>query len=361
MIPIYKPYLNNEILKYAHDALDSGWISSIGKYKELASELLCESTGTKYSYLTCNGTVSCHLVSKVLQQFYPKKKKVIVPSNCYVAAWNGLLFDNPNSFDIIPVDADPDTWNMNLEGVSGDVFYIVHNLGNVINVPKLKRKYPDAVFVEDACEALFGTYENNLVGSASLCSAFSFFGNKNISAGEGGAVVTNDSAVFEYVKHISEQAQTMDRFVHDGLGYNYRMSNVHAALLYGQLKHADEIMEHKQRVFDLYDFELNGLNVKSQKREDDTNHACWLYGIKFENAEVKTRVETYLKSSGVDTRPMFYPINKHDHLVGFDNYEVSACLSETSLLLPSYPELTKRDISGIVNLIKNLGDVNVYY
>jgi len=353
MIPIYKPYLNNEILKYAHDALDSGWISSIGKYKDLASELLCERTGTEYSYLTCNGTVSCHLMSKVLEKFHPTKTKVIVPSNCYVAAWNSLLFDKRSDLEIFPVDADPNTWNMHIGDVEGDVFYVVHNLGNVVNVPELKRKYPNAIFVEDACEALFGRYENNLVGSASLCSAFSFFGNKNISAGEGGAVVTNDSDVYDYIKHTSEQSQ-ISRFVHDDIGYNYRMSNVHAALLYGQLKHSDEIMENKYRVFNRYSLGLKDVGVEVQKENNNTNHACWLYGAKFKDKKTKEKIKNKLDSLLVDTRPMFYQINKHEHLSTFESYPVSQNLSERCLLLPSYPELTNDEIDFIVNNIKQI-------
>jgi perosamine synthetase len=352
VIPVYKPFLNEEILKYAHDALDSGWISSTGKYKQLTSELLCEKIGTKYSYLTCNGTVSCHLMSKVLRKFYPDKNKIIVPNNCYVAAWNSLLFDGENNVELVPVDANLETWNIELGNTEGDIYYIVHNLGNIINVPKLKRENPDKIFVEDACEAFFGEYEGVPAGSASLCSAFSFFGNKNISAGEGGAVVTNEKEIHDYIVHVSEQAQTT-RFVHNELGYNYRMSNVHAAILYGQLKYSDEIMENKRRVFDEYNRLFKDTGIETQKIEKNTKHSCWMYGIKFKNKEVCRCVESKLNSAGIDTRPMFYSIGKHDHLSSITSKNKNAnILSETCLVLPSYPNLSNMEISTIVESVK---------
>ena len=110
MIPIYKPYLNSKILSYAHDALDSGWISSHGKYKKLASDMLCEVTNTKYSYLTCNGTSACHLMARAISKFHNKRRTVAVLNNCYVAAWNTFLYED--HFKLIPVEPDEQTWNM---------------------------------------------------------------------------------------------------------------------------------------------------------------------------------------------------------------------------------------------------------
>ena len=378
MIPVYKPFLNEEIIKYGHDALDSGWISSIGKYKQLASDLLCEKTGTKYSYLTCNGTVSCHLIAKVMKKFHPELRRVAIPNNCYVAAINAFMFDNAqnqgkkrDNFKFIPYDACSKTWNFNVSDTSSineynptpEIFYVVHNLGNVVNVPELKRKYPDSVFIEDACEALFGEYDGSPVGSQSLCSSFSFYGNKNISAGEGGAVVTNEKDVYDYIKHISEQSQTQ-RFIHDEIGYNYRMTNVHAAILYGQLKHSDEIMENKYRVFNKYNELIKDLPLESQKETPNTKHACWMYGVKFENKEIKNKVQSGLEDLGIDTRPMFYSLGTHEHLKGVDGFfhpefnKVSNQLSDCCLVLPSYPGLSNEEIQTVVESIKAILNEN---
>ena len=349
MIPIYKTYLNSKILSYAHDALDSGWISSHGKYKKLASDMLCEVTNTKYSYLTCNGTSACHLMARAISKFHNKRRTVAVLNNCYVAAWNTFLYED--HFKLIPVEPDEQTWNMPVRKYNEDIIYVVHNLGNIVNVPELKRLNPDSIIIEDACEAMFGEYEDNPAGSLSTCSTFSFFGNKNISSGEGGAVVTNNEEIYKYVKHLAEQAQTEETFLHDELAYNYRMSNPHAAILYGQLQHYDVILKEKQRIFELYDNLLDGF--ESQVTETNTKHSCWMYGVKFKTREDQGRAKSVLASEKIEIRPMFLPMNKHPHLKHMRvKSNIATKLNEVCLVLPSYPSLKEEEIKFICSLVK---------
>tara|TARA_Y100001937_G_scaffold69291_2_gene94550 strand:+ start:710 stop:1801 length:1092 start_codon:yes stop_codon:yes gene_type:complete len=363
MIPVYKPYLSDRTINLAKEALDEGWISSSGRFKTLASDLLCERTGSNYAYLTCNGTAACHAMFRVVREFHPSNMSMAVPNNCYVAAWNSLLFDG-DYINITPIDADPNTWNMDVEDIPStcDTIMVVHNLGNTINVPKIKKRRPEVLIIEDACEALFGSYNGKPVGSESLCSAFSFFGNKNVSSGEGGALVTNDEDVAEFVRHICEQGQTNKRFVHDMLAYNYRMSNIHAAILYGQLLDYDHIVEMKKEVFSNYDEMLSGLPIEVQTQEEDTSHSLWMYGIKLSSIEARDNVVSGLKSRGIETRPMFYPMSRHEHLSGIaiaDDEEVATDLSERCIMLPSYPDLTKSDIRKISEVIKDSLDGNI--
>ena len=156
MIPIYKPYLPKYSLDYAHDALNSTWVSSRGKYVQMAQERLQELLQVPYILLVNNGTSACHLMSKALYYAHPAKgkKKIIVPNNVYVAAWNAFLFDD--NYTLIPVDANIDTWNIDLEkldiAIKGNpdaAELIVHNIGNIINVPALQKKYPTVNFIED--------------------------------------------------------------------------------------------------------------------------------------------------------------------------------------------------------------------
>ncbi len=356
MIPVYKPYLSSRTINLAKDALDEGWISSNGRFKQMASDLLCEKTGSNYAYLTCNGTAACHAMFRSIREFYPSHIRMAVPNNCYVAAWNSLLFDG-DYIDITPVDADPDTWNMNVEDIpdSCDTLMVVHNLGNVVNVPKIKEKRPEMLVIEDACEALFGDYGGKPVGSDSFCSAFSFFGNKNISSGEGGALVTDDEDVISYVKHICEQGQTDKRFIHDTLAYNYRMSNIHSAILYGQLMDFEDIADMKKEVFHNYNEMLSGLPLEVQVEEEDTNHSLWMYGVKMPSIDAKESVVSSLKNAGIETRPMFYPMSSHEHLSGIanpDDEEIAVDLSERCIMLPSYPDLDKSNIKQITDVIK---------
>ena len=357
MIPIYRPYLNENILKYAHDALDSGWISSKGKYKTLASELLQEKLNAKYVYLTSSGTAACHLMIKVVEKLLPKIKKFIVPNNSYVAVWNSLLFDKERT--IIPIDANISTWNMDIESKynninSDTLVYIVHNLGNIINVPRLKQKYKDTVFIEDSCEGILGKYGDKSAGSESFCSASSFFGNKNISCGEGGAVSTNNEEAYTYIKHISEQAESDIKFVHTEIGYNYRMSNIHSAILYGQLKYYDEIYEKKCIVMKKYNDFFKNTELQTQLVENETTHSNWMYGIKCTSVEQKTKIQNSLIKNNIETRPMFCPMSYHKHLNKYSNIldeHNAKNIYDNTIILPSYPGLTNIELDTIINTV----------
>ena len=202
MIPIYQPHQFTESIEYAKKAIDSNWISSQGEYLDSCKEIFKNKFGYKYVIFTSNGTTACHLMAEALKFKYPNIKNIVVPNNVYVAAWN--TFKMSTDYNLIFVDADLETWNANyheLENLSPEdtAFLIVHNVGNIINVPKLKKRFPGFVFLEDACEGLMGKYENQYTGSASWVSAFSFFANKNLTSGEGGALVTQDKDIFEYL------------------------------------------------------------------------------------------------------------------------------------------------------------------
>jgi len=359
MIPVYQPYIPKHCLQYAHDALDSGWISQ-GKYKKLATEHLQELTGIKYILLTVNGTAATHLTYKCLKYKYPSINKIIVPNNVYVAVWNSLLFDTPTP-QLIPIDADEKTWNMDTGqlkkirsnekiGVS-----IVHNLGNIINVPELIRTTNNLVFIEDNCEGFLGKYEKQYSGMASLCSSISFFGNKTITCGEGGAFCTNDKELYDYAFRCHGQGQSQQKYIHDMLGYNYRLTNVSAAILYGQLQYLNEILEKKTKLFELYHqaFSSNE-HILLQEREANTIPANWMMGIRILNNKSFEEAQSYFNNSGIDIRPMFYPMSYHQHLSHLKNDEhIATLLSKECFIIPSYPDLSKEEINKVIATVKS--------
>jgi len=357
-IPIYQPYLPKKSLKYAHEAIDSGWISSLGKYKNLCEEKLKEMFGYKYLLLVNNGTAAIHLVSKCLKYRYPHIERVIVPNNIYCAGWNAFLYDK--DFKLFCSKIDIDTWNIKLESVRQcDAILIVHNLGNIFNVPKLKREINN-VIVEDNCEGLGGKYEGFYSGTKSICSSLSFFANKNITCGEGGAFCTEDEELYDYANLVHGQGQSKKRYIHSILGYNFRMTNIQAALLLGQLEIFDEIMKRKQEIFNYYREELLKVEeVKIQKIEDNTSPSNWMFGIRIPGEDGYTEIEKYFNDKGIETRPLFYPIDYHAHLwsnsfVDIDkNDRLPSILSDECFMIPSYPELTKNDQKYIIETIKN--------
>ena len=366
MIPIYKPYLNKQNLQYAHDAIDSTWISSQGDYLDYVKEDLKKLLGCGKIILTNNGTTSTHLLAIALKYKYPHINKIIVPNNVYVAAWNSFLFDK--NYDLIPIDADLDTWNFDtskIESVLDEntAILVVHNVGNVINVPKLQEKFPNTVILEDNCEGFLGKYNDNYTGTKSFASSISFFGNKTLTSGEGGAFMTNDDDVFNYINTVKNQGQSETKFIHNILGYNYRMTNIQAAILYGQLKDVDFIIEKKKKIFEQYRSELNGVkNLYFQKEEENTSHSNWMLGIRLTdiNITVKKELELFLYESGIDSRPMFYDINSHSYLSEIKNDTTNAkILQSQCIILPSYPELTKSQITYICNKIKFFIDKNL--
>lgn len=358
MIPIYKPYFTEQNLKYAHDAINSGWVSSQGEYLDLAKNKLKDLLDTKRVILTSNGTTATHLLALALKYKYPHIKKIIVPNNVYVAAWNSFLFDK--EYELVPIDADLETWNFDLDKLESVIdetsaVLIVHNIGNIINVPKLKERFPNTVFLEDNCEGFLGKYDNKYTGTESFASSVSFFGNKTLTSGEGGAFITNDDDVFEYINKVKSQGQSNEKFIHDVLGYNYRMTNVQAAILYGQLESLDEIKEKKHRIFQQYRSLFDNNNdISLQKIDKDTIHSEWMFGMRFNHftPEMKKELELHLFHIGIDTRPMFYEMNRHDYLKDIKNEDkIAKQLNEQCIILPSFPQLTESQVDYIGNKI----------
>lgn len=358
MIPIYKPYIPEKSVEYATDAIRSSWISSIGKYIEAATDRLQTIMGCKYVILLNNGTSATHLVAKALKIQHPEVKRVLVPSACYVTAYNSLIYDGADQWEVSCVDLDRNTWNMNIQSVSdGDAIFALHNFGNIINIPELKRRFNCPV-IEDNCEGFFGTHEGVSSGTESLCSSMSFFGNKNITCGEGGAFMTNDESIFKYMSKVRGQGQTERRYVHDVLGYNYRMTNVQAALLLGQIEELEYIKRNKTRVFERYRRNLLGVDgVALQQETPNTQHSMWMFGVRFKGLTNYDHANKFFAAAGIETRPMFYPYTIHSHL-SFDGCDTVATeLNRSVVIFPSFPELTDEQIDTICECILRFSTV----
>lgn len=354
MIPIYQPYFNQENLSHAHKAIDSGWVSSQGEYLDLSKNKLKELLGCKRLILTNNGTTATHLMALALKYKYPHINKIIVPNNVYVAAWNSFLFDK--NYELIPIDSDLDTWNFDTskldELIDGNTaILVVHNIGNVVDVPKLKLKLPHAVILEDNCEGFLGKYGQSYTGTESFASSISFYGNKTITSGEGGAFITGDDDVFEYINRVKSQGQSSTKFIHDILGYNYRMTNIQAAILYGQLECLDEIKDKKHKIFNHYKSIFENIEgISFQKIEPGTQHSEWMFGLRFNRLSLQQKkdLELHLFQAGIDTRPMFYEMKQHKYMSSIPNQDTnSVAISQQCIILPSFPQLTDGQIDFI--------------
>lgn len=373
-IPIYEPY----IIKYkqlALEAIDSGWISSHGKYVPLATEKLRSLLGAKHVILLNNGTSATHALFLALRFKYPHIKTVYIPNNVYVAAWNCALMGGYSNLKVLKMN--PETWNMNTEEKyiqsldKNSAVLIVHNIGAIINVPRLKRIRPDLVFLEDNCEGLFGKYRSESPESTTwytgtfpgtLCASLSFFGNKTMTCGEGGAIIVNDTETYQYLIRACNQGNTNERYIHDVLGYNYRITNIQAAFLYDQLKEVESAPTHreiehvltmKERIFRYYYDSLSSCDgIKLQAVEKDTIHAHWLFAVRVVGVSFK-KISAHLSSKGIDSRPMFYPIETHSHLKHLFTVPTEIPYEEI-VMLPSYPTLNSRVQDHIIDTLKEL-------
>lgn len=367
LIPCYKPYLS----KYKTspiDAINSEWISNHGKYIELATNKFKEVLGAKHVILMANGTVATHCLFMSIRYKYPNISKIYVPNNVYVAVYNCALmeYDIPN-LEILKIN--DRTWNMEedeeylLSLEPNSAIVIVHNLGGIIDVDRIKQIRPDIVLVEDNCEGLFGKYNGKYTGTSDniLCSSVSFYGNKTITTGEGGAFITNNDDVYQYIKLLYSQGMSSKRFIHDIHAYNYRMTNVQAAFLYEQLNDIECILNLKKRLFNNYEKllqdELQNGTIVIQSITSNCEKANWMFAIHLlNNNKSIDEINDYFIGNFIDIRPFFYPYYQHKHLKHIMNNtndsSISERLNKNIIMLPSFPELTFKQQEYIVSKIK---------
>ena len=363
MINIYEP----NIKKYhteAIKAINSGWISNHGEYINIALNKLNDILHSKYSILLSNGTCATHCLFLAIKFKYPEIKKIYVPNNAYVAAWNSaLMVYNIEQLEVMKMNLD--TWNIEtnenyIQSLDKNAaVLIVHNLGNIINVHRLKNLRPDLIFVEDNCEGLFGKYNGIYSGTSddSLCSSMSFYGNKIITTGEGGAFLTNHQDVYEHIKKVYSQGMSNTRYLHEVHAYNYRMTNIQAAFLYDQLNDIDNILSIKKQIFENYESLLQPLISSGKivlfKKENNTENAHWIFAIRIiGNKKSIEETTDFFKSNNVDIRPFFYPINKHGHLTSIENNdEISLLLNKEIIMIPSSPNITIEEQKQVVDTV----------
>jgi perosamine synthetase len=363
MINIYNP----NIKKYSEEAkkaIESGWISNHGEYINLANNKLSQILGC-YSILLSNGTCATHCLFLSIKYKYPEISKIYVPNNAYVAAWNSaLMVYDINQLEVMKMNVE--TWNIETNETyinsldKNAAVLIVHNLGNIINVPRLKKIRPDLIFVEDNCEGLFGKYDDIYSGTSNdtLCSSISFYGNKTITTGEGGAFLTKHKDIYEHIKKVYSQGMSNTRYLHDVHAYNYRMTNIQAAFLYEQLNDIDAILSNKKQIFDTYERLLHPLinsgKISILKKEKHIESAHWIFAVRIiGNTKTIEETTTFFNSKNVDIRPFFYPIQKHGHLISIKNDdEVSELLNKEVIMIPSSPSITIEEQTYVVSVIE---------
>lgn len=356
MIPIYKPDLSGNEKKYVNDCLDSSWISSKGKYVSLFEEKFSDITGSKFAISCSNGTVAIHLA--LLSLGIGKGDEVIVPSLTYIASVNPILYCGAKP---VFVDVDGIDWNIDVRKIEEKItkrtkaIMPVHLYGLPVwieEILEIANKY-NLYIVEDCAEAFGSTYLRggrwHNVGTQCDVATYSFFGNKTVTTGEGGMVVTNNESIYNRVKKLKGQGLSKDRqYWHDVVGYNYRMTNIACAIGYAQLERHKEILKRKHEIYKIYENSVKQ-SYRLQPTYSDGYNCRWLNTILIEEdlykEGMRDELMSYLKDKGIETRPMFYPI--HTMPMYFKQYvplPVTENISKRGISLPSYPTMTDDEV-----------------
>ena len=358
MIPVYKPYLTEKERNNLIDAFDSSWISSRGSFLEAFEKKLSKYTNIEHINLVSNGTVALHLALIALD--VGPGDEVLLPDFSYVACANAVKYVGATP---VFVDANNTSWQMNLEDLESKinsrtkVIVVVHLYGNsedMNSIIKIKEKY-DLLLIEDCAEAI-GTLQNDAhVGKYGDISTLSFFGNKTITTGEGGAVLTNSIRYHENIKKLKNQglSEYMTYF-HDVIGYNYRMTNLAASIGLAQLERIDEILDLKDAIAKYYKANIT-TNLTFQQNTLGTKNSNWMISVKCNSLEERNALRKFLFDNDIETRPGFTAISSLPMYKIQKINSVANDLSETVINLPSFPTLSPQELDLIVM------NINRYY
>lgn len=381
MIPLSIPKIEGNESKYVQDCLTTGWISSAGSYVNQFEEMVAKYAGAKYGVACMNGTVGLHIAQVLLG--VTENDHVIAPNITFIATLNAIKYTGATP---ILIDVDANNWQMDLDLLvkylntqtelrtteEGTFSYDtttnkrvraimpVHVLGNIGDMDSLMAiaKTYHLDIIEDAAEALGSTFENKHAGTFGKIGVFSFNGNKIISTGGGGVIVTDDEALAIRARHLTTQAKVsaMD-YIHDEIGYNYRLVNVLAAIGVAQMETFPEALKAKKAMDAFYRSQLEGVgDIQFQTIPEGTDPNCWLFT--FKTARMRELLD-YLNQNGVQSRPFWMPMNQLD-MFKDERYitetDVSASVYENSISIPSSVGITQEQLETVVRTIKGFYD-----
>ena len=234
---------------------------------------------------------------------------------------------------------------------------VVHLYGQASNMDEIRKIAEEnrLAIIEDCAEA-FGTYyRGRHVGTFGDISTFSFFGNKTITTGEGGMVVSNDKTLIERTKHLKGQGLAPYReYWHDVIGYNYRMTNIEAAIGLAQLERAQDFIRRKREIAAEYSVELKDLPIVFQEELPETVHSYWMVSILTSDGDIRDALRVHLAEVGIETRPLFYPVHSMPmYSRSYRRHPVAEDLSWRGINLPSWPGLRGEEIREVCEAIRN--------
>ena len=383
MIPLSVPLLNGNEWSYVKDCLDTGWISSAGEYVNRFEQDVANYVGAKYGVACMNGTVGLHIAQILLG--IGDGDHVLVPNITFIATLNAI---NYSGAEPILVDVCPNSWQMDLDlleswlhehtefitekngtstvyRTSGKVIKAimpVHVLGNIGDVNRLQKiaKEFNLYIIEDSTEALGSYFKGQHAGTFGQIGVFSFNGNKIISTGGGGVIVTDDEELAKRAKHLTTQAKiSAMEYIHDEIGYNYRLVNVLAAIGVAQMEQFPEILKKKHFMDEFYRKNLKGVgDIEFQEVSSEVEHNCWLFTFKTNRMR---DLLIYLNDNGVQSRPFWMPMNQLQMFTNctyVSKVDNSSEIYDTCISIPSSAGISIDELETVVKKIKEFYQIH---
>ena len=359
-IPISKPSITQKEIDYVTDAIQSGWVSSLGKYIDEFEDKFAKFCNTQYALATSNGTTALHLT--LVSLGITKDDEIIIPDFTFVATASAVKYIGAK---VITVDIEEDALCISPKAIEKAItsktkaIIPVHLYGhpaNMTEINKLAKKH-NLFVVEDAAEAHGAEINGKKVGGLSDAGIFSFYGNKIMTSGEGGMITTNSKHLYEKMKLLRDHAMSKDkRYWHTEVGFNYRMTNLQAALGVAQFYRINELLHKKREIFYWYkEFLKDTPNIKLNSELKGYKNVYWMVCIEILNYNETKRDDLIikLKERKIDSRPYFYPVSDMPMYKKADT-PITHKIYQRGINLPSYFDITKEQARYICKEFKEL-------
>jgi perosamine synthetase len=343
-IPIYQPSLTGREHEYVLECLDTGWISSKGPFVTRFETRFAEFIDVRHATSVCNGTVGLHLALVALG--LGPGDEVLVPTLTYIASVNAIAYTGATP---VFVDSMADTWQMDPLDVERKIsprtraIMAVHVYGHPVDMTAISRlALKHRLFVvEDCAEAIGSRCAGRHVGTFGDIGVFSFYGNKTVTTGEGGMVVTNDETLFARMVHFKGQGLAAHRqYWHDVIGYNYRMTNICAAIGLAQMEQVGQFLARKRKIAERYREKLSG-RVTVHDEKAGFVHSYWMCSVLVDKPQLRDPLRAHLSALGIETRPTFYPVHTMPMYAGkYERHMIAEDIGWRGINIPSWPGLT---------------------
>lgn len=379
MIPLAVPNLTGNERKYLNNCIDTTFVSSVGEYVNCIEKMMAEICGAQYAVSTSSGTTGLHLA--LIGCGVSRDDIVIIPSFTFIATANAVSHCGATPW---LMDISSDSWTINVEQIENelkhktewkdDVLYHrethqriaaimpVYTLGNIPDMERLRQianqyKLP---IIADAAAAVGSTYKNGKIGNLADLTVFSFNGNKTVTSGGGGMIVGNNQELMSRLKHLSTTARVSAEYDHDMVGYNYRMTNIQAAVGCAQLERVDEFVKRKREVRQAYAEAFGGLKeIFVFPEAENVQSSCWFSGIVYKEGGIEDvrKMCQHLKEHDIEARSFWKPIHlQKPYLKALkaDKLDVSDGVWNRIVTLPCSTGITDKELMCVIDAVKQI-------